>query len=810
MKTANIFALAPFLLASHVQAFFRLACFNPVTIERADPIVAPGKVAGHTHIVSGGSGFSPSASAADLRASNCSSCGIQQDMSAYWTPYLYFQFANGTVQSVNTQDGGGVYYRIISDPADQGAPTAFPDGFRMISGSTTNRDPTTIGANRIRFTCILSTNNDLTITSSANLPSTDCPGGLMTVIVAPSCWDGVNVDSPSHQSHVSWPLATGACPTAFPVRLPTLTYTMTYYVSQFLPYRSLALNTSQPFVFSNGDPTGYGYHFDFANGWTDLTVLQAAINQCTATVVESCAPLTLYSTPHYCHRTPDINEVVTGTLPGGLPGNNPIVYGPASAPILAATSTPAFISNAVAYARAPPPNATVFGITPRVVLTSGNWTYQTCYAWNSVSLPALSHVLSPASKTVESCLSACQGYAYCGVGNAGASCTGGNHLSAIGAPVDFNSCGIFCTDAPTELCGDYSGVMELYERAVPPPVILPSHNSWTYQACYTNWVQGVGLLSRSVNVLANKTMAFCLDQCDTQGFNYCGMSTGGTCYGGISLQSPNVVADVSTCDLPCAGDSTVLCGGITNLLVYSRPASTTILQTAGNYTYSTCYGTTGTSGVASMSTKLVSPVDTVESCMAQCQKSGFLYCGVQNYGYVCWGSNTLAAGSAAVTYGSCATACYSAPLEWCGGTGAIGLYTLTGGSSSSSSTRSSVTFSSTTTRASSALTTTRLATTTTVSTKVATSPTSKSTTAMTVTRTTTSVNPTSTTTTAVKTATTKALSTTTKTTTVSTISTTNPVVKTASLSTSSGTCPPASTVTVTFTVSSCPSSSASK
>lgn len=59
-----------------------------------------------------------------------------------------------------------------------------------------------------------------------------------------------------------------------------------------------------------------------------------------------------------------------------------------------------------------------------------------------------------------------QGYAYCGVGNAGASCTGGNHLSAIGAPVDFNSCGIFCTDAPTELCGDYSGVMELYERAV--------------------------------------------------------------------------------------------------------------------------------------------------------------------------------------------------------------------------------------------------------------------------------------------------------------------------------------------------------
>lgn len=35
-----------------------------------------------------------------LRESNCTSCGVMQDKSAYWTPALYFMHTNGSAQVV--------------------------------------------------------------------------------------------------------------------------------------------------------------------------------------------------------------------------------------------------------------------------------------------------------------------------------------------------------------------------------------------------------------------------------------------------------------------------------------------------------------------------------------------------------------------------------------------------------------------------------------------------------------------------------------------------------------------------------------
>lgn len=68
-------------LAGSAQAFFRLPCDNPLVVERVDPIISPGKVAGHTHTISGGSGFSPFSDFTDLRKSKCSSCRAKADLS---------------------------------------------------------------------------------------------------------------------------------------------------------------------------------------------------------------------------------------------------------------------------------------------------------------------------------------------------------------------------------------------------------------------------------------------------------------------------------------------------------------------------------------------------------------------------------------------------------------------------------------------------------------------------------------------------------------------------------------------------------
>lgn len=50
--------------------------------------------------------------------------------------------------------------------------------------------------------------------------------GLRLEVMFPSCWDGKNVDSASHQSHIAYPAGgeSGPCPDTHPVRIVTLFY----------------------------------------------------------------------------------------------------------------------------------------------------------------------------------------------------------------------------------------------------------------------------------------------------------------------------------------------------------------------------------------------------------------------------------------------------------------------------------------------------------------------------------------------------------------------------------------------------------
>jgi len=50
-------------------------------------------------------GFNENVTYDQLLAADCTSCAVQQDKSAYWTPALYFQHANGTYELVE-QVGG--------------------------------------------------------------------------------------------------------------------------------------------------------------------------------------------------------------------------------------------------------------------------------------------------------------------------------------------------------------------------------------------------------------------------------------------------------------------------------------------------------------------------------------------------------------------------------------------------------------------------------------------------------------------------------------------------------------------------------
>lgn len=66
---------------------------------------------------------------------------------------------------------------------------------------------------------------------------------------------------------------TGVCPESHPVAIYSVFYEFFYDTSNIPDYNRL--------VYAMGDPTGYGLHGDFINGWTDQGALDRAMATCT-------------------------------------------------------------------------------------------------------------------------------------------------------------------------------------------------------------------------------------------------------------------------------------------------------------------------------------------------------------------------------------------------------------------------------------------------------------------------------------------------------------------------------------------------
>ena len=245
----------------------RISCGGILSIGRVDPVISPGAItSNHAHVVYGA--FSPSVRYEQLFASECPTCEIVQDNSAYWFPTLYWHNStDGSYTSVpQVSPDADIYYLQRQDPVDEPV-VAFPPGFRMIAGSMSRRTP--YNAENPQFVppvnCVCLNYYGVT-TYTYNFPNVTCVDGLRAQLNFPSCWDGVNLDSPTHNTHVSYAvtenLNSGPCPSSHPVRIPAIFTEVIWSTAEF---GHAMVDGESPFVWSFATPTTlpgneYGYH----------------------------------------------------------------------------------------------------------------------------------------------------------------------------------------------------------------------------------------------------------------------------------------------------------------------------------------------------------------------------------------------------------------------------------------------------------------------------------------------------------------------------------------------------------------------
>jgi Domain of unknown function (DUF1996)/F5/8 type C domain len=220
-----------------------------------DPIVFFGQPgASHSHTFMGNTTTNASSTLASLQAGG-TSCIAPGDKSGYWMPTML----NGT-QEVLPVGPQVIYYK--TNLIDYTSVRPFPLGIRFVVGNPANGAAEFAAQSYEGWECGESYHNADIPVSCPNTPDTQ----LNIRFQAPSCWDGVHLDSPDHRSHMAYPV-NGRCTAGHPVALPMIEFKMAFPVRGNLANVHLASGR------------GFSFHYDFFNAW-DPATQAALVNHC--------------------------------------------------------------------------------------------------------------------------------------------------------------------------------------------------------------------------------------------------------------------------------------------------------------------------------------------------------------------------------------------------------------------------------------------------------------------------------------------------------------------------------------------------
>lgn len=235
----------------------------PLTQALSDPILSPGTASTHVHAVVGSTAFRRRMPSPNTAAEgSATTCDKATDHSNYWAPSAYHARPDGKYALLEFT-GMVAYYTNYTCSYSASAPgycegvrdpIAPPQGLRMIAGDSARRS---IDENDLWQAAILmESGNDGEV---YGLPTSLDGDRLSGHARFPSCWDGENLDSADHRSHVSYPdpelhgdTQGGMCPASHPVALINIGAEFGYALD--------GITDPNELVLANGDTTGYGFH----------------------------------------------------------------------------------------------------------------------------------------------------------------------------------------------------------------------------------------------------------------------------------------------------------------------------------------------------------------------------------------------------------------------------------------------------------------------------------------------------------------------------------------------------------------------
>ena len=251
----------------------RMTC-NVTKYGTFDPLVFPGQNnVGHLHVFFGNAGIIPTSTSSTLVNSGNSTCkGGILNRTAYWAPALF----NAATGAVPPNAYGQFYYKTgYNSISSRTRP--FPPGLHMIAGDKTATGSQDVGPNyAVQWLC-----------RDASLKSLDgtvvnCPAGdeVQMWIAFPQCWDGVNLDSPDHKSHMAYfvyqnPPLKSTCPSSHPVQLPAVTEIFKWSVTTTDEPLSWRLSCDMDLTHRGG----LCAHADWMMAW-DVTTMATFVTNC--------------------------------------------------------------------------------------------------------------------------------------------------------------------------------------------------------------------------------------------------------------------------------------------------------------------------------------------------------------------------------------------------------------------------------------------------------------------------------------------------------------------------------------------------